>query len=183
MHEPGAPRVLFMAKPPAAVLAELEAALPIEERDALGARLFAPDNWHQSLSSVKYTSDPAIIEMMRRTGARISATAVTMVFRFLVGTREHLRLQPRGIPEGFRALLDAVESALDEQFRSSARKTPHITVSFRSPLGMLRRPIRPVSWTLDEVLLVEGGGHPYHYEVLDRWPLTPRTEPQLLLPF
>jgi len=30
-----------------------------------------------------------------------------------------------------------------------------------------------VEWTLDELLLVEGGGSPYHYQIKGRWPLLP----------
>ena len=183
VHEPGAPRAFFMAKPPSTVLAALQEAIPADELEVLGSSLFYPENWHQSLSSEKYTSEPGVIEMLRRAGARISATAVTIVFSRLSSTGKHRRLQPGGTPEGFRALLDAVENALDERFRSKMRKTPHITISYWSPLRMLPRSIRPVAWTIDEVLLVEGGGNPYHSKELDCWRLSPRHEPQLSLPF
>ena len=162
-----------MVKLPSVGVAALRGAITSEESNALGRVWFPPDNWHQSLSSVKYTSDAAIIEAMRRAGARISATAVTMVLSYLGGIREHWRLQPRGIPESFRALLDAVESALDEALGSDTRKTPHSTVSVRSPLEILRRAIRPVAWALDEIFLIEGAGSPYQHDVLNSCALAP----------
>ncbi|MEO8365901.1 MAG: hypothetical protein ABI538_06800 [Pseudoxanthomonas sp.] len=60
--------------------------------------------------------------------------------------------------------------------------TPHLTISYGAWSGMDNRPkIAPVEWVIDEVLLLEGGGDPYHYKIPGRWPLRQVFKPQLPL--
>ena len=56
--------------------------------------------------------------------------------------------------------------------------SPHITLSYcaRDTLEKIALD-PPLAWTIDELLLVIGGGQPYAYEVIGRWPLLPETDP------
>ncbi len=128
--------------------------------------------------------------MLREAGSRIVATAITIILRRLVSGRNddrgnyHRRVEPLGVPNGFMQLFNAINAAIDEPFRSKSLKTPHITISYRAPSAFAPRVISPVAWNIEELLLVEGGGDPYHYKVLDRWALRPiAPNPQLELGF
>ena len=52
---------------------------------------------------------------------------------------------------------------------------PHITLSYNPPHPLQRIDIDTVTWPVDEILLVIGGGAtgPYRYRVVERWPLQP----------
>lgn len=90
----------------------------------------------------------------------------------------HWEFRVRGKPYGFADLLAAVQRALatvgladDEGHR------PHVTLSYNAPANLSTHKIEPpVEWLVDEIQLIEGGGSPYRYRVIDRWRLTPRDQ-------
>lgn len=170
-------RCILLGKPPADICQLLAAEL---ERLGLTARLgdnlFAPSNWHQSLSD-RFEDEPHVVEQLRRAGEKIDARAV----RFRMDRIEsqpgpdgtHWAFRPDRTPRDFARLLQNIGAAVTATTgRRSVQPTAHVTISYwaREHLRRLVE-IQPVEWVLDEVLLVRGGGHPYHYEVLDRWPL------------
>ena len=56
--------------------------------------------------------------------------------------------------------------------------TPYVTLSYGAPEMLEKIDVSPViDWTLDEIMLVIGGGQPYRYEVIGRWPLLPEIDP------
>lgn len=179
-------RLLFMAKPPPGFLAEAVGSALCEELSALGPSAFPIENWHQSLSD-RYACTEENIAHLRTAGKRIAAIQVPMVFNRIVSSSGgagpiHRALRTRGEPDGFRDLIDAVQVALATvDMAKPANNTPHITTSYRAPPHLSTRMIRPFEWLLDTVLLVEGGGDPYRYEVLGHWKL--QAPPQLLLGF
>lgn len=182
------PRLLFIAKPQPKVLSAMEAAVSTCGLDVLlGAALFAPENWHQSLSASYQRDTDADIERFLRAGSRITATAVTLRLNRArsQGTRAgqiHWAILAQGSPAGFRELVCAVQAALraegiDEYFVHR----PHLTISYRAPTRLPLQKIAPIDWTIDAVLLVEGSGQPYRYTTLAQWPLAPVPVMQLPL--
>ena len=171
------PRYLLMSMPPPAVLDAIRIVLDRYGVDKLlGQALFQPANWHQSLSDRHWPEDtPDLRERLLRAGARISAFAVPMSLNRIVAQGEHWSLKARGNPAGFRDLLTAVRAALAaEGIEDHIGHTPHVTLSYTAPLSIAPPKIaEAIEWVLDEVVLVVGGGSPYHYEVLGRWPLQP----------
>lgn len=145
--------------------------------------LFLPPNWHQSLSG-RFEDKLQIVDQLRSAGERIAARAVQ--FRM-----DHVESQPgpdgahwafraARTPVDFAQLLQNVGAAIEATTgRKPIWPTAHITISYGASERLRRMvPIAPVDWVLDEVLLVRGGGRPYHYEVIDRWRLQPpREEP------
>lgn len=176
-------RCLLLGKPSTAACQRLHGEL---KRLGLAARLaddfFAPTNWHQSLSD-RFEDEPLMVEQLRGAGRKISARAV----KFRMDRVEsqpgpdgtHWAFRPDRTPEDFVQLLKSVGAAT---FALTGRKpawpSAHLTISYWASEHLRRMvQIEPVEWLLDEVLLVRGGGRPYHYELIDSWRLqAPRLE-------
>lgn len=151
----------------------------------LGRRMFAMENWHQTLSGRHFDADDATVERLMAAGERIAAQAVTLRFNRVIWThgeperRNHCTLFTHGRPVEFDELLARVQVALREVgLGDSEGHRPHITLSYDA--GELHPTIQliPIEWTIDEVLLLKGHGQPYRYDVIGRWPLLPPSSPQ-----
>ncbi len=80
----------------------------------------------------------------------------------------------------FKELLAAVRRQLiDAGFDQIATGvSPHVTLSYKAPRAFDKIPLDPaISWTIDTLCLVIGGGDPYGYEVVGSWPLLPELDP------
>ena len=152
----------------------------------LGGMLFAPCNWHQSLSNRHRRQEE---QALRHAGtlAAATATAFDVVFnRFASSTgpdgRIHWMACTRGAkPAGLTAVLDAVRTGLAASaIHESSGHTGHVTLCYRAPEPLAASlPIAPVPWTVDAVELVRAGGDPYRYTTLERWALQPQRQPAL----
>ncbi|WP_394418055.1 2'-5' RNA ligase family protein [Roseateles sp. BYS78W] len=162
---------------PSAVQDAIEIVLKRYDVDKLlGRALFTRSNWHQSLSDRHWPEDvPDLRERLLRAGSRVQAFAVPMTLNRIVAQGEHWAFKARGTPQGFAELLAAVQRALKaEGIDDRVGHTPHVTISYTAPANLRPPKIREsIDWILDEILLVSGGGTPYHYEVVGRWPLIP----------
>lgn len=178
------PRLLLVAMPDAATRRALEASFSsIGLHAQLGGDLFAPGNWHQSFSD-RYNDTAENRRLLTEVGAAVSAAPFVLGFnRFQCsgGPRQfHWSLKPSKTPDGFKLLQDAVKAALaarrlDDDINHSA----HVTVSYWAKFKAENRPIPPVLWKIGELMLVRGGGEPYEYLELARWPLSAAPEGQL----
>ncbi len=171
-------RWLFVAMPPEPVRDAIAAALDaVGLRARLGDAAFAVGNWHQSLSDRQW--EASAVPAMQRAGARVRATQVEIVFNRVASRGEspqlHWTLLARGQPKGFAELLEAVRVAeAAEGLVDVVGNTPHITLSYDAPSPLEGSvSITPVIWTIDHLELVRGGGDPYGYETIERWPLDP----------
>ena len=176
------PRFLVMAQPPWVVREACQRVVHDLGLNALlqGA-MFDPVNWHQTLSDRFY--DRSQIEPLRCACARVRAQACTLTLNRIRGDGGpeafHWAFHALGRPPGFSRLLEAVKQALAaERLDTLHGHRPHITISYWAPLALRTHKIRPIPWTIDEILLVEGhrvGDHDehYRYDVIDRWPLLP----------
>ena len=151
----------------------------------LGRDLFAPENWHQSLSERIFDPSDADIESMMTVGDAIRAHACTLSFnridsQLTQAGKIQWTLRARGKPKAFEDLKAVVQAALKQAGHPDIAigVTPHVTLSYGAPEMLEKIDVSPViDWTLDEIMLVIRGGQPYRYEVIGRWPLLPEIDP------
>ena len=103
----------------------------------LGRRMFAPENWHQTLSGRHFNADDATVARLMAAGDRINAHAMTLRFNRVVWSRHELQDRnhctrlAQGRPAEFDALLAAVQAALTEKGLGDPEgHRPHITLSY-----------------------------------------------------
>jgi 2'-5' RNA ligase len=176
------PRVFFAALPDPQTRDALWAALVASGLDRqLRNELFPPGNWHQTFSGRHFSPTPDIVRRLLCAGARIRAHAFALSLNRIgggTGARIHWEFRARGRPAEFDALLAAVQRALAEEGLGDMEgHRPHVTVSYRAPHPLASVAIVPVEWMVREIVLVEGGGSPYRYRILGRWPLLVPEEP------
>ena len=90
-----------------------------------------------------------------------------------------------GTPKGFSRLLLQVKNQLvsNDLGQIATGVTPHITLSYNADRSFSNTLVDPtIPWTIDELCLVIGGGDPYGYEVIGRWPLLPELDPSVTQP-
>ncbi|WP_326536028.1 2'-5' RNA ligase family protein [Pseudorhodoferax sp.] len=173
------PSLFFMAKPSTEVRHAMQQVLADNGWDGqLGDTLFAPDNWHQSLSH-PMPSTPARRHALMEIGAHVRSQAFTLLLNRIAGTAAdptsiHWKFYATTRPAGLDALLANIRDGLQAQgLDGMPGHSPHVTVSYWAPHKLARQPIRPIPWRIDEVLLVESQGDPYRYNTLGRWSLRP----------
>ena len=178
MAQPG--ELFVMARVPEAIREALLRVLAGTGMDAmLGHALYAPRNWHQSLSDLH----PATArEAMRRACAGLDAHAFELRLDRLESSgiasgRIHFQFVPStGKPEGLATLLARVRERLHTQdIAETQGHRAHVTVSYNARQGIEALRIEPVSWLIDTIELVEaaGRGNDYRYDVIEAWPLHP----------
>jgi len=185
------PRLFFMAMPSPAWVDEtrgLLAQLGLDKR--LRSALFAPANWHQSFSERIFSPTEEECAALLQAGSAVSASACTLHFNRIDGSgdmpgRIHWTMRARGVPKAFAALLQEVRGRLgDAGFdRIATGVTPHMTLSYcaRDTLDKIVLD-PPVAWTIDALCLAIGGGDPYRYDIIGRWPLLPEIDPPATQP-
>ncbi len=180
------PRLIVMTKPPPAVLDTLKqtvAAQGLEKR--LGAAMFEPGNWHQTLSA-RFPDEPRFERLLQDACSRVVAEAFTLSLDRVVGPASddkpiHWTLLAARAPKGLVALLAAIRSSLQTLgVHDESRHRAHITISYRAPSPLTEIRFTPVAWPVENFLLVRGGGQPYRYTELCRWPLTPAPQSRQL---
>lgn len=179
-------RLFFAAMPPPETVAAIRVVLERRGLERwLGAALFAPANWHQSLSERVFNATRADIALLRGVGERIRAHSCTLQYNRIDSSvnpkgKTHVTLRARGKPKAFVALNEAVQSALraGDYATMATGVTPHTTLSYDAPGRIETLELDPpLRWTISELLLVLGNGSPYRYDVLDRWSLLPERDP------
>jgi len=177
---------IFMTRPPPCVLDPMHAAMAACGLVNLaGANLFAPENWHQSLSDRHNSSRR---EALLRAGARVQAAAFPIVLnRFRSSGVDpghiHWEMTSRGAkPQGLVDLLDNVRLNLGlEGVHDPSGHTAHVTICYRAfEVLSPSIPIVPITWTVDAFELVVVEGSPYRYTTIERWPLAPPRQAALL---
>ena len=185
------PRLFFMAMPPQARVDDIGALLErfgLDKR--LGSALFALANLHQSFSERIFLPTNEDCAALLRVGAAVSAASCTLHFNRIEGPvgvpgRIHWTMRARGVPKAFTALLQEIQRRLVQAGfgHIATGVTPHMTLSYcaREPLDKIVLD-PPVAWTIDELSLAIGGGHPYRYDIIGRWPLLPEIDPPATQP-
>lgn len=172
-------RLLLIAQPQPAVRSAMINAVATSGLDELLKDvLFAPGNWHQSLSG-RYPDTSHFRQTLLGAGNRISASAFSMFFNRITSEGNRVGaiqygFRGMGNPKGLQDLLLAVRhSLLEEGIEESMGHRPHATISYFAHARAEPCAIEPIEWKVDEVRLVQGGGQPYHYRVLAHWNLLP----------
>jgi 2'-5' RNA ligase len=180
------PRLFFAAMPPPVLVDYIGALLDrfgLPQR--LGRALFAPANLHQSFSERIFLPTDEDCAALMQVGAAVSAASCTLHFNRIVGPAStsgpiHWAMRARGVPPAFTALLQAIQSRLVQAGLGhiATNITPHMTLSYHAPQPLDKIVLEPpIRWTIDELCLVIGGGHPYRYDIIGRWPLLPEIDP------
>lgn len=181
-------RLIFMARPGPRVLSTLEEALAGSGLDStLGGAKFHPGSWHQSLSN-RHQDDPDRRMRMLRAGARVQAPAFDLVLNRISSQGDasdsiHWSFRARGAsPSGLASLMASLRAELQgEGIDDKGGHSPHLTISYRAPVrfaGSL--PVAPIAWRIDAFELVQGGGKPYRYRTIGKWPLLAGPEAEQL---
>ncbi|TDK25099.1 hypothetical protein E2F46_08015 [Luteimonas aestuarii] len=176
--------------PPTWVEGTLRRLVQLEVPQRLGSRLFVPENWHQSFSERIYSPSARDKDALSKLGKTLSAHACTLHFNRVEGPRAgadraHCTLRARGVPKAFSSLLRQVRQGLVHAGYEGIATgvTPHMTLSYNASDAFDTLALDPpIAWTIDELCLVVGGGDPYRYEVIDRWPLLPEIDPPVAQP-
>ncbi|MET0892376.1 MAG: hypothetical protein ABWY01_02270 [Pseudoxanthomonas sp.] len=156
----------------------------------LGDTMVASQNFHQSFSERIFRPTAEQLDALSGVGARISAPGGTLQFNRIEGPnlhagRLHCTLRAKGMPKAFLALRQEVQRRLIQAgFEEIATGvTPHLTLSYEAPHSFDNIQLDPpIPWTIVELCLVIGGGNPYRYEVIGRWPLLPELDPPIVQP-
>jgi 2'-5' RNA ligase len=179
-------RLFFAAMPPPEVVAAIREVLRMHGLEQwLGSKLFAPGNWHQSLSERKFDPTRTDIALLRAVGERLRAHACTLQYNRIESSltpagKCYVTLRAKGKPRAFAALSNDVQAALRaaDYADMATGVTAHTTLSYDAPSLIKKIDIEaPVHWTINELLLVLGNGDPYRYDVIERWPLLPERNP------
>ncbi|AND67682.1 hypothetical protein ATSB10_02280 [Dyella thiooxydans] len=152
--------------------------------------MFALANLHQSFSERIFSPTASDRAALLRVGAAVSASSCTLDFNRIEGSAGlpghiHWRMSAYGVPRAFTALLKEVQQRLAEAGfgHIATGVTPHMTLSYSAPSPLNKIVLDPpLRWTIDELCLVMGGGHPYRYEIIGRWPLLPEIDPPAMQP-
>ena len=174
----GASRLLFIARPSDAVRGSIEQALTAHRgAGLLGEDAFSPENWHQSMSE-RYVDTPELREILRRAGAMLRAPAFTLQLDAIRCSRNdrgriHWEVRSRRRSPELAALIAEINAALVScGLPPGGGHSPHVTVHYAAKAMLPREEvIAPVSWTIDAIELVVGGGTPYRYTRLGYWEL------------
>lgn len=156
----------------------------------LGETMIPPENLHQSFSERIFRPTAKQLDVLLAVGASVSAHAYTVDFNRIEGPDLksggiHCTLRARGIPKAFTAAHAEVQGRLIQAGLNEIATgvTPHMTLSYEARESFDNIPLDPpIPWTVLELCLVVGGGDPYRYEVIGRWPLLPELDPPILQP-
>lgn len=180
------PRLFFAAVPGPAWVDDIRALLArigLDKR--LGDALVALANLHQSFSGCIFLPTDEDCAALLQVGEAVSAHSCTLHFNRIEGRADapghiHWTMRARGVPKAFTALLKEVQARLVQAGfgHIATGVTPHMTLSYRAPEPLDKIVLDPpIPWAIDELCLVIGGGHPYRYDIIGRWPLLPEIDP------
>ena len=154
-----------MAQPSAAVLALLQQVTSFHRLDKrLGLAMFAPGNWHQTLS-VLYPNEQEYLDKLLRACGKSVAEQASVTFNRIAGpprpAGERMHWEFRGPrSRSLTALLSAIQFSLEsEGIAADKGDRPHITISYFAPTPLESTSFVPVIWTIDEILLVREQFH------------------------
>lgn len=183
VRDKGRGRLLFIARPDAAVAQAIDALVVEHGLSVLGrGAMFSRGNWHQSVSD-RYIDTPPVRETLLKAGAQVQAPAFTLALDRLYSARNHrgtfnwdVRCR-RGSDE-LKTLITAINDALAIQgYPKGGGHSPHITLSYGAGTSIAGDgAITPIHWIIDTIELVVGGGTPYHYTTLASWSLAPAAQ-------
>lgn len=163
----------FMVKPPAPVAKHIADV-------SSGPRRRAPDLLHITLLPLGDRAAPSedLLSRFREIGESIEAPPFRVVFDQLVRTGRTLALRGSEPMRGAIDFQTALVAALARQglvVEPRYRFVPHVTIDYRAD-GRDSEPIDPISWLVEELLLVESVvGERRHIEH-GRWALRARKQ-------
>lgn len=171
-------KFLVIVRPPDELRLEIVSALQVHCGLSPIETGWAAANLHMSLSDRHYRSDPA---PMLRACERVRVPAFDLTLNRIT-YEGHLTLRALGDkPRAFVELIESIRQELaKEGIDDVTGHTAHITLSYDSPIRLDRSiHLKPMALPVDEFELVVGGGDPYAYTTIGKWPLGPRVQADL----
>lgn len=173
--------VFFAARPTVAAAARIvHLAQDLVERRRLGARLLSPERLHVSLFAVGGFVDPlppVIIDEAKAIAGTVSMAPFEVVFDRVAsfgggGGKPALVLMGSAGVAGLVRFQEALSLALSKAgvgVRQKKPFTPHVTMAYADRTREF--PIEPISWTVNEFVLVDSLVGQSKHIPLGRWPL------------
>lgn len=173
--------VFFAVQPDRAAAARAEyVAHDFIKSRRMAAKVLPPERFHVSLFGVGGFSDqlpPAVIEAAEAAASTVSAAPFTVVFDRIAsfgGGRGNRALVLTG-SEGVVGLVrfqEAISLAMAKAGVGGRQKqsfTPHMTLMYTDETCDM--PIEPISWTVDEFVLIDSPFGRSRHDLLGRWSL------------
>lgn len=122
-----------------------------------------------------HTPPQAQMDRMRRIAGELWLTPFELILDRLTGSETSLALCPSEKPTQLRFLQRQLQKglALCGIRRAGWRFSPHVTLLYRNG-APFSQPIAPISWRVDELVLVHSHVGLTRHDVAGRWPLLPR---------
>ena len=126
---------------------------------------------------------PGIVRVLMEAAERIAATPFELLLdRLSIGGRS-IALRPGHTQPPLRELHARIAGGMDEAgiaLRTGWRFSPHVTLGYRES-SPSTRPVADLGWTVSEFALIHSLVGLSRHELLGRWALAPRPDPQLSL--
>lgn len=143
----------------------------------LGAgRRLRPEHLHMTLAITEDFAEPprSLMDRMRRIPGELPLTPFEMVLDRVTGSGSSLALCPSEKPWQLKLLQLQLQKALvfSGIRRTGWRFNPHVTLLYRDGLPSLKL-VAPISWRVDELVLVHSHVGLTRHDIVERWPLLP----------
>jgi len=182
-HQPPTLHRLFFALLPPPVLAR-QVAAAAGWFDAAGRALPA-ERLHLTLFVLddRPVRPRALVAAMQAIGGAVRCAPVPVTLDRASGSRRSVALRPAhrhpGLHQLHRTIAD-LAGAHRVPPRAGYSFAPHMTLGYREG-EPFSQPVAPVGWLANELVLVDSQVGRTRHEVLGRWPLVARDDPQLTL--
>ncbi|WEJ99053.1 MAG: hypothetical protein P0Y59_19225 [Candidatus Sphingomonas phytovorans] len=163
-------RLLFLLRPPAPVARHID-----RERRLLAlGKPVRTDYLHITLCKLDFPRLPGwVVPLMRSIGDSILISPFGIAVDRMTGSEKSVLLRPSERIDALFALQGRIAAAMArvDRLRGHAyRFKPHITLAYRKGESFDWE-IEPISWRVEELLLVHSKVGLTEHVVLDRWPL------------
>lgn len=171
---PGAHNLFFAIRPPADKVREImEVAASVKTR--IGGISLHPDRLHISLLALVQNGEvpPGLVEEAGEVAGSVRVQPMRVIFDRVVGGSNSALLRPSEPLELLRMFRERLGFALRNaglDLHLDGRFSPHVTLLYGGQ-PMQEIEIEPITWTVEEFVLIDSHIGLTHHETAGRWPL------------
>lgn len=116
-----------------------------------------------------------LVRLMLRIGDGLRVGPAAVMFDRLVASPGLAALRPSRTSKGLAALAGEIAAPVGRSglLRPGYRCSPHLTLGYRDGPAFAR-PVEPIAWRADELVLVHSHVGATRHDVVGRWPLSSR---------
>jgi len=172
MLSSAAHNLFFAIRPPEQKIREIMDLIPALK---LGGTPLRPDRLHISLLALVWNDDvpDALIEEARDVAGAVPMEPMRVIFDRVVGGANSALLRPSEPLEALRMFRERLGFALINagvDFQLDGRFNPHVTLLYGGE-PMPEIPVDPITWTIQEFVLIDSHIGLTHHETVGRWRL------------